>query len=163
MQQPITPQGLSAFLQRARSTCSYEAGSATREQTLADGTRLIGPYREGSLTYTDHYGGPEGFIRFQGTEEIRADDRLVWRRTYEGGIVIAADAQKVRDVYGFLKRALRLCPPDQPYRRGPPRLEEGSLVYEDECQGTIEYCVGQERILEAGEEIYRLDYAGDTM
>ncbi len=75
---------LAEFLSRVREKCSYESLGESGKTVLPDGTRQIGPYTEGLLSYSDRY---NGFEWFKGREEIREDGKLLWIRKYEGGIL----------------------------------------------------------------------------
>jgi hypothetical protein len=150
---------LIVFLSNARSRCSYETLGEAGETTLPDGTKVIGPYTEGNLTYVDTY---KGFDWFKGREEIRQGKTVLWLREYEGGITDNAhkDKESTRSLYGILKNALRQCPKDSPFRRGPKQTRIGDYEYSDECSGDMKSFRGKERITLNGKEVYILEYKG---
>lgn len=153
----ITNDRLGSFLIEASERCSYSTVGEIGETKLPDGTRIIGPYTSGSLSYKDTY---RGFEWFKGEEEVSIDSRVVWERKYEGGITDKEHKKKASELYEFLKEALRNCPKDKPFRRGPTAFEHGDYRYVDECDGDIRSFKGKERIFYKGKEVYVLEYSG---
>lgn len=163
---------LSEFLRRAREEFSYESGAS--EARLPDGTRLIGPYTEGTLAYTDKY---RGFERFEGQEEISENGKVVWFRKYEGGIKGRNHKSKkaAEKLYSFLKKALAAFPKDKPFKRGPfifnfdlefsdeagkPDAIQSDYQYSDFCRGNMSDFQGEEQIFYKGRQVYALKYSG---
>lgn len=150
---------LAEFLSRARENCGYEVTGEAGEIKLPDGSRKIGTYTEGSLNYTDQYKGSE---YFEGKEEITENGRVVWRRTYSGGIINKnfREEKAALRLYGFLKKALREFPRNKPHRRGPDSFRDNGYEYMDWCKGDISSFRGAEKILYKGRRIYHLFYRG---
>lgn len=156
----ISKDKLIAFINEASEKCSYSTASGIKETRLTDGTRIIGPYTKGELSYTDTY---KGFEWFKGKEEITVNDKVIWRREYEGGITDKAHEGKAeaRALYEFLKAALRECPKDKPFRRGPEsNFKQEDYEYVDICEGNIDSFKGKEIIRYKGRAIYELEYNG---
>ncbi len=80
----MNKEQLAGFLAEAKERCSYETIGEGGETTLADGTRVIGPYKNGRLEYTDKY---SGFETFRGVEKITSNGREVYFLSYSGGLI----------------------------------------------------------------------------
>jgi len=64
-----------------------------------------------------------------------------------------------KEIYAFLQKALSLIPKDKPYR-GPKRLKDGNLKYENNFQGEVDNFSGEEIIYRNGKEVYQAKYVG---
>ena len=153
----MTQAELIEFLNKTRDECSYEMLGSIPKRTLSDGTEVIGPHTDGKFTYEDRYKGSDWF---KGREEVKVEDKVVWYRGYEGGITTDTGRKQMKVLYDFLKAALRACPEDLPFRRGPKCFVQDNFEYEDTCEGDITNFKGREKILFLGEEIYYLNYEG---
>ena len=153
---------IKAFLNEAEAKCSYATQGEVNETVLADNTRVLGPYTKDQFTYIDKY---KGFAWFSGREEVTKNGKLVWHREYDGGITdekIKASKKAGKDLYEFLKSALRACPNETPWRRGPDTFKEGELEFIDDCTGDMSEFKGRETITLNGKEVYYMDYWGGT-
>jgi len=152
-------QKLAEFLVAAREKCSYETVGETGETSLPDGTKLIGPYTAGQLSYTDRY---NGFEWFTGREEITEGGKLVWERKYEGGVV--DDRFKERSLalklFDVLKLCLRQFPRNEPFKRGPNDLKINGYEYRDLCEGDMTSFDGKEQVFYDGKEVHVFNYHG---
>ncbi len=146
--------GLSKFLVRAKRA-TY-ASEQSLERTLPDGCKVL-TCQEGKYRYQDKY---YGFNPFSGQETVWEDGKIIWSMNYFGKIT--SDAMPAKEVYSFLKNALRLVTRESPFR-GPRLLTKGNLKYTNKTDGGIPRFTGVERILYKGNEIYRLDYHGGAM
>ena len=150
------------FICEAREKCSYETVGETGEQTLEDGTKIIGPYEKEEYSYVDKY---KGFEYFVGIEEVFIDDEKIWERKYRGGInsELVNDRGKEEEIYAFLKEAMKQYPKKEPFKRGPKKfLNEKFKGYEyiDECDGNIEDYTGREIIKLDDEIVHEIEYSG---
>ncbi|MEK6890893.1 MAG: DUF5680 domain-containing protein [Nanoarchaeota archaeon] len=165
-------QKWSKFLAEAGSACSYESNAHEKKVKLLGAKfRIIGPYRKNGLSYTDTYVGHEWF---NGIEMIEDKGLVAWVRFYEGGITKPDFIRKdftgeyiPKIIYEQLKSFLKKFPRDQPFRRGPSRMELNAYHYEDFSEGDFRYFYGRDRIClpieRASEEIYGLTYSGGTI
>ena len=81
----------------------------------------------------------------------------VWLMTYYGRV--HATQREPREVYDFLREALRHASQDEPYR-GPRTYHRDRLEYRSTTHGTGEYFTGDEEILDDGIRIYSATYVG---
>lgn len=155
----MNKEQLAGFLAEARKRCSYETIGEGGETTLANGTKVIGPYKNGRLEYTDKY---NGFETFRGVEEISFNKKVIWRRRYVGFISDQKHKERTEAerLYAVLKEALRKFPIDEPFRRGPKSFKHGEYEYTDSCEGDIARFRGVEEITSNGREVYLLSYSG---
>lgn len=113
-------------------------------------------YSKGSYLYRDIYFGSE---QFSGIEVVYDGNVPAWSMVSSGAILFPAD---IREVYAFLKNALRNVSVDFPVR-GPRIFREGTLTYENQVRGTLERFAGEECILINEIEVYRLGYHGGVI
>lgn len=157
------------FLIDAREKCSYDVLGESEENLLPDGSKLIGPYEKGPLSYSDRYivlSEKNGvFDWFEGREMITEEDWVIWERKYGGGITNKdyKEKQITSEMYQNLKLALQKFPRDRPFKRGPDNLVIGDWTYFDKCEGTMESFSGEEKILHNGKEVYAIKYSGGTI
>jgi len=150
---------LSEFLIEARTTYSYVPVGSAKEKTKDDETRVIGPYIDGKMSYIDRY---KGYEWFKGQEEISFNDKALWTRDYEGGIINEPHKtkEKVCELYQILKMALRNFPHETCFKRGPDSFREGEYLYTDVCKGDIVSFKGSEVIMYKNRNVYALSYGG---
>ncbi len=121
-----------------------------------DGTKIVGEFTQGNLSYTDSY---NGFENFSGKEVLIHNGKPVWTRFYKGGVLDKTLTKtEIEDIYTFLKKALCKFPNSSPQNRGPDRYEKGLFEYESECEGTFEKFKGREEIHWKGKKIYELTF-----
>lgn len=110
-------EALAAFIAEARRKYSYDVGA--KETKLANGTVLIGPYTNGSLSYGDTY-REVGPFSFEGDEYVREGNTAVWHRKYWGRILLPELMKKEpsRVLFAQLREALRQFPEKKPFKRG---------------------------------------------
>jgi hypothetical protein len=146
------------FLVRAK-LATYAANETGEEQ--ADGSKIL-ELGENGLLYVDHY---YGFNPFSGREQLVADGKTVWMMNYRGEI-FSEKLKKLpfseREIYDFLRQALRNIPPKYPFR-GPARLEKEKFLYFNRWQRNCKSFHGNEIIVARGSKhriIYQLYYHG---
>jgi hypothetical protein len=82
---------------------------------------------------------------------------------YAGGLTsTAARPAEMRQVYDFLRAALRQVAAERPYR-GPSTFRQGEYSYRDESQGEVECFWGVETISHQGQHVYQLRYSGGLL
>jgi len=146
---------LSEFLVKAKIN-TYASEGRGNKKILKDGSKQVVYEKEG-FRYRDRYFGYNPFV---GEEIVWKDGKSIWAMNYYGKIT--SKAMAARQVYGFLKKALRQVKEKCPFR-GPARLKHSDLEYLNEYEGDIESFRGTERILYRGQEIYILFYHGGTV
>ncbi|EZP76984.1 hypothetical protein H839_10318 [Parageobacillus genomosp. 1] len=144
------------FLVEAKKrTYASETNNAS-VRPLWNGAKQL-EYQKGDYLYRDIYFGS---VFFAGQEVVEEKERPVWSMVYSGGIVIPSlPREQVASVYAFLRKALRLVDMQAPYR-GPRQWQDGPYTYQNDYEGTWERFYGEERILIAGEKVYKLRYSG---
>lgn len=153
---------LSSFLVKIRDNCSYEVIKEQQEKVLEDGTRVIGPFVDGKLSYVERY---RGFDWFNGRGEVSLDGKLIWFWQYHGGVLdsLRGDKENTSRLYDKLKSILRNFPRDRPFKRGPDNLELDGYKYYDWCKGTIGSFSGNERMFYNREAPYLFSYDGSLL
>jgi hypothetical protein len=155
---PVNAVQLAAFLVEAkRRTYAAQGDEAGVTPPLLPGSRQL-EYRDLEWRYQDIY---FGMAAFAGQEMVFRDDAPVWAMVYAGGLLPDA-ARSPREVYAFLRRALREVPASRPYR-GPAAFEEEGFAYGNQWDGAPERFRGVERIALAGRPVYELVYAGGLL
>ena len=124
-----------------------------REKILSDGSKEF-EFEEKGFRYRDRYFGHDPFM---GEEIVWHDDEVVWGMNYYGALL--SDEISSREVYEFLKKAMRRVTKERPFR-GPDNFKEGDFEYVDKSYGDINMFRGTEMILFKGQEVYRLYYHG---
>lgn len=143
---------LSQFLADAKKN-TYAKDGEGNETVLADGAKRF-EYRVDDFSYLDKY---SGFNPFLGKEAVFYQAEPVWQMTYRGEVTDSGiDA---RQVYEFLKQALRQVKTDKPFR-GPSHFAEGFFEYINNTEGDVSKFRGIELIKLNNKEVYRLDYGG---
>jgi len=110
-------------------------------------------YAEGDLMYIDTYLG-DG--RFAGTEALWRGHVPFWSMNYCGRVL--ADGFDG----DFLKEALSLCEPEQPYR-GPGRYTRDDFTYLVTSQGTMDWFSGVEEIFKGSQKVYECVFHGGAI
>ena len=141
---------LNKFLAKAK-IATY-AGDG-RSKNLEDGSKEL-TYEEKEFSYKDRYFGFDPFI---GEEVVFQNKKPIWSMNYYG--FLTSSALSAKQVYEFLKKALRQVKENQPYR-GPENYKEKDLEYANQVTGTINAFIGTEKIKYKRKEIYKLDYHG---
>lgn len=155
---PVNVTQLAAFLAEAkRRTYAAQGDEAGVSPPLLPGSRQL-EYRDLEWLYRDVY---FGMVAFTGQETVLHDETAVWAMVYAGGLLPDA-ARPPREVYAFLRRALRHVPPGRPYR-GPAAFGEDDFAYGNQWDGGLERFRGVERITLAGRPVYELVYAGGLL
>jgi hypothetical protein len=114
-------------------------------------------YRAGDYVYRDVYFGMAYFV---GQEVVADRERVFWSMSYAGGVIASArEPSDAREIYAFLRRALRHGSAHEPYR-GPVRFSEDPFDYSSATHGELDSFWGLERITRDGEAVYELRYAG---
>lgn len=149
---PQISQPFREFLVEAKKkTYASESPEAVPEPFLESSRQL--QYSNGRYLYRDIYFGSE---QFSGIEVVYEGQTPIWTMVYSGGTNSPLDS---REIYAFLKRALRSLSTDFP-ARGPRIFREGEFTYENNYEGSLERFSGEELILLNESEVYRLNYYG---
>lgn len=152
------PPGFAQFLRSAKAaTYAAQGDDASVAPVLPDSRQL--EYRNGTFLYRDIY---VGMFRFVGQEVVYLNDRAIWSMSYAGGLVQGVSQCAARPVYAFLRRALLAPPPEFPVR-GPAELVAEGLRYACNCEGSLAWFQGSERITQDGSLLYALRFAGGLL
>ncbi|MGD9275845.1 MAG: DUF5680 domain-containing protein [Candidatus Pacearchaeota archaeon] len=146
---------LSEFLVKAK-IATYASESGANEKILEDGAKEL-TSEKGEFKYRDRY---YGFNPFSGEEIVWKKDKIIWGMNYFGKI--SSDIVSGKEVYNFLKKAMRQVKQDRPFR-GPNKFNLGNFRYVDESTGDVNRFRGIEKIFFNNHEIYCLDYHGGIM
>ena len=147
--------GLAGFLLRAKRATYAAQGDDATVTPLLPGSRQL-EYREGDLLYRDIY---VGLAAFAGLETVYRTSVVHWSMAYAGGVVAGASDTQTRQVYAFLREALKRGTAEAPFR-GPARHETFGYEYVNEWRGAVEEFSGAELIRRDGAVVYQLTYAG---
>ena len=147
--------GLAGFLLRAKRATYAAQGDDATVPPLLPGWRQL-EYREGDLFYRDIY---VGLAAFAGLETVYRASVVQWSMAYAGGVLVGASDTQTRQVYAFLRDALKRGTAEAPFR-GPARHEAFGYEYVNEWRGGIEEFSGAELIRRDGAVVYQLTYAG---
>ncbi len=148
----FTLMELQEFLVKAKIG-TYAAVGDVREERLPDGKKELRS-EEGEWLYKDTYYGSEPFI---GEEIVWKAGQMVWGMNYYGKCI--SNSVTPKEIYGFLKKAMRNIGADRPFR-GPSKFEEEDWLYTDISTGSIQDFSGHEEIYFKGEKVYDLLYHG---
>jgi len=115
-------------------------------------------YEKGDFYYRDSY---VGFFQAPGMEVVRLKGKVVWTMAYSGGMLekFHGDEKFAKEVFGFLKEALKKVSEDIPFR-GPKSFKKGEWKYVNEIKGDIKRFLGFEKILFKGKEVFSQEYIG---
>ena len=147
--------GLAGFLLRAKRATYAAQGDDATVTPLLPGSRQL-EYREGDLFYRDIY---VGLAAFAGLETVYRASVVQWSMAYAGGVLVGASDTQTRQVYAFLRDALKRGTAEAPFR-GPARHETFGYEYVNEWRGGIAEFSGAELIRRDGAVVYQLTYAG---
>lgn len=120
---------------------------------------------DGPWHYRDYYAGSS---LFGGMELVRFNNQPIWMMSYYGGILKSTlshpTTNKIteQEIFGFLKKALLLCPSKLPLR-GPEEFFEGSWCYKNMPQGSITNFFGHEIITCDNVIVYEQRYVGGVL
>jgi hypothetical protein len=148
-------RAMAAFLVEAKRNTYAAHGDGAAVPGPVPASRKL-EFRDKNFTYRDIYIGSR---RFAGQEFVHQNGTSVWTMVYAGGMSEGVSEGTMRDVYTFLRRALRAVTPGEPYR-GPRSFLDRPFTYVNEPEGDLGAFRGIERILQDGRELYRLTYAG---
>lgn len=143
---------LSKFLVKAKIN-TYASNGEGGEKVLLDKSKEF-TFKEKDLKYRDRYFGSKSFI---GEEIVFKKEKPIWGMNYYGGIVSNNTSEK--EVYNFLKQALRKVKENKPFR-GPNSFKENSFKYINKSKGSIESFFGEEKIYCRNKLVYKLNYHG---
>lgn len=110
----------------------------------------------GSWLYRDIY---YGVSRFSGLEAVYHEGNPVWSMAYSGGMHDPRDLTLARELYRFLRLALRNLSHDFPVR-GPSSIREASFCYQMRFTGDLGTFSGEESVLVGSDEMYSLNFSG---
>jgi len=148
----INLKELSKFLVEAKRN-TYAGGRKAKR--LADGSKEL-IFKKGNLKYKDRYFGSNPFI---GEEIVWYNGKAIWGMNYYGKI-IHTNTLPQKEIYNFLRKALRNVKESAPFR-GPLLFKEGDLEYINKFEGTIIDFKGEEGIFRVPKsKIYTLQYEG---
>ena len=140
-----------SFLVEAK-TQGYSSG-VTYLPGLITGTKEF-TYEKGRMKYIDIYSGS---LYFLGQELIMEGNAPQWGMVYSGGIMDANYGTK--EVYDFLRDALKRVPQDLPLR-GKEFFSNSKFVYKNLTEGDLGHFLGYETIEHEENLIYELHYSG---
>jgi len=143
---------LNDFLIKAKIN-TYASRGELAESILEDESKEL-VYKEGEWKYRDRYFGSN---KFTGEEIIWQNGRVIWGMNYYGKCLTNIVSSK--EVYQFLKKALRQVQKDRPFR-GPIELIEDDWKYFDKSIGDIDDFDGYEKIFFQEKLVYELKYHG---
>ena len=131
---------------------TYASGRLTDKINKDGAKKLI--YEASNFRYSDKYYGHNPFI---GNEIVFEDEKIIWGMNYYGFVESLEISPK--DVFDFLKTALKQIKEEEPYR-GPRYFKENNFEYFCEPKGTLERFVGFERIDYKEKTVYRGEFHG---
>ena len=143
---------LNKFLVKAKIN-TYASGGEKQEEKLSDGSKEL-EFEEKEFKYRDRYFGYNSFI---GEEIVWQNEKTVWGMNYCGEIV--SEIISAKQIYQFLKEALKKVTEDKPFR-GPDNFEKNGFKYVNKVEGTIEKFEGREMIFYREKLVYKLNYHG---
>jgi hypothetical protein len=147
----IDIEELSKFLVKAKIS-TY--ASDTKATILRDGSKEL-VFSEGRLFYRDRYFGENPFI---GQELVFHKNKYLWGMNYYG-YAIPSKNLSLKDLYAFLREALKRVNTKNPFR-GPEKYEERFFKYVNNVEGDVRQFEGTEKIFHKEIEVYSLPYHG---
>ena len=111
-------------------------------------------FEHGDFKCHDNWFGGEPY---GGRTVVFHKERPVWMVTYYGTVDPAF--AELKEVYDFLRSALRNLPEDFPVR-GPKKFEQDKWRYENSWDGDLGIFSGEELIFYDGKPVYEASYAG---
>lgn len=106
------------------------------------------------MLYRDRYFAKD-LESFGWQETVFQESKPIWIMNYYGFMI--SNKAKSEEVYGFLRKAMRLVEEARPFR-GCSDLEEKDYEYRDESKGDANRFLGAGKIFFKSEEVYRLEY-----
>lgn len=143
------------FLIRAKKATYASQGDEASVTPLLQGSRQL-EFQEGEFLYRDIYFGMSYFI---GQETVYYQGNPIWSMSYSGGVDQEYGIELVKQVYAFLRKAMRNVSSNNPYR-GPKEFTEGDYIYSDSNEGGLDQFVGKETISYCNKNVYTLNYSG---
>jgi hypothetical protein len=140
------------FIRKAKLN-GYASENSVWENTDSGGKTTR--FEEGNFVYTDTYFGN---MVDCGQELAYENGKVVWMMSYRGGAVRGKE-DFAEQGFSVLKKCISQMPNDFPVR-GPKKIEESNLTYENNWDGDIEDFVGEENIYLNGEKICFRNYFG---
>jgi hypothetical protein len=159
--QIVTTSDFVAFLKKAKQE-TY-ANNANKPPRIEGCKEYI--YHSDPWHYRDYYAGS---ALFGGMELVRFNNQPIWMMSYYGGILastlvhVTTHKLTEQEIFGFLKKALLLCPSELPLR-GPEEFFEGSWCYKNMPQGSISNFFGHEVITCDNVIVYEQRYVGGVL
>lgn len=144
--------GINEFLVEAKSN-TYASEEKGKEKILENGDKEF-VYENGEWKYRDRY---FGFNPFAGEEVVWINKKIIWVMNYYGGVI--SDKIDVKQVYQFLKKALRTIKAEKPFRGSTDFMEE-DWEYKNLINGAVDNFNGVEMIYFKKEKVYELKYHG---
>ncbi len=132
---------------------TYASGSESNQRVLADGSKEF-TYELDELKYQDRYFGDSPFI---GEEIVWCNQKLIWGMNYYGSII--SEGVEAEELYDFLRQALRLVAPVNPFR-GPDKFSSHNWEYTNQTSGGVDGFTGVETVYFKGQKVFELKYHG---
>jgi hypothetical protein len=150
---------LAEFLVKAKIS-TYASADRMKIESERSGFDEL-EFEEGDYYYRDSYAG---FFQAPGMEVVRFGGKKgepIWTMAYSGGMLerYHGDLGFAKEVFSFLKEALKRVAVDAPYR-GPGDFTNGDFKYTNQFEGDMRRFVGLEKILYRGKEVFSQDYCG---
>ncbi|MHB1441088.1 MAG: DUF5680 domain-containing protein [Cuniculiplasma sp.] len=139
------------FLYNAKKK-AYSSGIAYAPGRIR-GTKEFS-FSEGNLKYLDIYSGS---LFFLGQELLFEKEIPQWGMVYSGGLI--DDSFSTKEVYDFLREALKKMPEDLPLR-GNEFFSNSRFIYKNSTDGDLAQFIGYETIEHGENIIYELHYSG---
>jgi hypothetical protein len=143
------------FIIQAKKATYASQGDDASVKPLLDGSRQL-EFENGDFLYRDIYFGMSNFV---GQELVYYHGKPLWSMAYSGGVVKPYNVEFIRDIYSFLRKAMRNITLENPYR-GPKEFIEEEFIYRDSNTSNISEFIGNEIITYKNEIVYRLNYTG---
>jgi hypothetical protein len=97
-------------------------------------------FAEGDFLYRDIYFGSRTFA---GIETVYQQGTPIWSMVYSGGVTASLGDNRVKEIYSFLREALRRVDFAHPFR-GPGEFSSGEYVYANSHSGNVHMFRGEE-------------------
>ena len=154
---------LLAFIAKAHRN-TYAAQQETRQKSKMKVPFLPNHkcyyFKDGNWEYYDCYAGTDWA---PGREVVFFKGIPVWAMSYQGKHNPKYPAEFFqKEVFPFLKKALRNIPDEMPFR-GPSKFIEGDFEYKFTMNGDYSYFTGKESIYHKGVEVFFQDIMGELI
>lgn len=145
------------FLIAAKKRTYASLGDDASVEPVFKGSKQL-EYKIGKYLYRDIYYGMRFFI---GQEVVEFDNKPIWSMVYSGSVMPDIKLERMREIYSFLREAMRLLDHENSYR-GPKEFKNEMYIYCNQSEGNIDNFCGIERIsfLNGRENVYELRYSG---